>query len=757
MGVRIRYKVLALVLFTSALLTATLVGVANLYLEHEFGKQERDSLRAAIMQTQAWVERMALGSYQLAQNLQKEWVPSEPGLVRRKDILPSKEHLLFVFDSSGALTHWQCQGECPEDLVAMMGNHVKRSFGRDSTPVFGIVAAHQGYFAMGVMRNLAVGERVDDHAVPSPGGQGVTELLPSQSAPRDSLLVLTYVKRDSVDAMIQVAQFAEVAPVSVWARMPRTVFLKGKEGLRFWMYGMAIASLLVTLVLFAFLDRSVLRRIEILRKDVEKIGEGKEKSQRVRSQGSDDIGILANQINRTLTELEVVHETKERYKLFDNVTRLANRANFMSRLQESLSRRTSHSLAIIVINLDRFQRINDALGWAVGDDVLRDVTMRLTRVQGNNFLARVGGDKFALLIEGDQNVDLLTHMAFEMERDLSQPVKLHGYREMHLSASIGIAMGDDFEGLGPEEAIRRAEVAMRKAQLDGGAKVALFNSELDLKARERMELERDMTNALQKKEFLVMYQPIVLLGAPGSNGRTLAGFESLVRWRHPTKGIINPVDFIPMAEDSGLIVDIGEHVLRESCRQMMEWDRTLPGLKSPFVSVNLSVRQFRDPFLLEKIKDALADSLFPYKRLKLEITESAMMDDPTEFKKRLAQLSEMGIRLSLDDFGTGYSSLRYLDEFPVNNLKVDKSFVDRIGTNQNPAIVRSVVKLAHNMGLDVVAEGIERDDQAEALRQLRCRFGQGFLFGKPALACNLDAYLEEQVLLIDEISKIAIL
>jgi diguanylate cyclase (GGDEF)-like protein len=761
-SLRIRYKVFALVLITSATLSVGLVALARVYLEREFGKIERDVMQVAVMQSRDWLQEKSKPLSDATEDWGNEniYLSGKTGL---QELLVRRSIQLFLrFDEAGVLREQLCLNSagvarpCEEGFLAQVGESIDKWSPQKEASINGFAFSGFDYFAVGITRIslsmptspsqgfLVLGTRIDARSVPPPGGQGISELLPTGRLSRDSNIVLTYVKKDSVDALLPLSRIEGLDPVALWARVPRTVYLKGMQGVSYWSQGMAILCVVVALVLFLFLDRSVMRRLERLRGDLEAVGSEKG-PERVRESGRDDIGVLARQFNVTLEKLENSRADQLRYRLFDQATKLPNRANFVARLEEDMRRNDPKDISVVLVNLDRFQRINDSLGWMVGDHILFEVGNRILRVCGKAFLARIGGNEFGLLMTGKVDIEVLARLSSDIEREFLRPFLLGTDREdLYLSASIGISTGIDFDGQSLDEAIRHAQVALHKAQLEGGRRIAMFDSVMDQKARERMELERDLSQALQKHQLVVAFQPIVELGSPLSEGQKLAGFESLVRWMHPERGMISPVDFIPLAVDSGLIVEIGGWILRESLRQMVVWDKQFPELQNLFISVNLSVRQFRDANLIANICETIKVTGFPIQRLKLEITESAMMDDPEDFKERLERMRALHLRFSLDDFGTGYSSLRYLDEFPVQTLKVDKSFVDRLGSHENPAIVSAVVRLAHSMNLDVVAEGIESPDQAEALRVMGCEYGQGFLFSRPRFALDLESYLREQ-------------
>jgi len=446
------------------------------------------------------------------------------------------------------------------------------------------------------------------------------------------------------------------------------------------------------------------------------------------------------ELNNYIAEQErisrVLEETKEHFRhaaFHDSLTGLPNRAMFTELLKaeiESATRREAHMFAVLFLDLDRFKNINDSLGHTHGDLLLVAFAERLERtLRPVDTLARFGGDEFAILITGMADPTDTVRVAQRIQDELSEPFVLDK-NSAFATASIGIALSSSGYDR-PEDILRDADIAMYRAKENGKARYELFDHGMHARAVSRLQLESDLRQAIENNEFCVYYQPIVSL----ETGR-LAGFEALVRWNHPRRGLVSPADFIPVAEETGLIVPIGQWVLNEACAQVRQWQLDSPSHRALSLSVNLSARQVAQPDLLDRIKEALATSTLNPHCLKLEITESVVMENAEAAVLMFKQLRSLGVQLSIDDFGTGYSSLSYLHRFPLNYLKIDRSFVTRLTTDNDNAIVRTISTLARNLGMEVIAEGIETDEQYQQLKMLGCEYGQGFLFSRPV---NNDA------------------
>jgi diguanylate cyclase (GGDEF)-like protein len=427
----------------------------------------------------------------------------------------------------------------------------------------------------------------------------------------------------------------------------------------------------------------------------------------------------------------VLEETKDHFRhaaFHDSLTGLPNRAMFTELLKaeiESSKRRNGHMFAVLFLDLDRFKNINDSLGHTHGDLLLVAFAERLERtLRPVDTLARFGGDEFAILLSGMSDATDAVRVAQRIQDELMLPFVLDK-NSAFASSSIGIALSSTGYDR-PEDILRDADTAMYRAKENGKARYEVFDHGMHARAVSRLQLESDLRQAVEQKEFCVYYQPIVSL----QTGR-LAGFEALVRWNHPRRGLVSPADFIPVAEETGLIVPIGEWVLLEACKHIRKCQLAFPSHRSLSLSVNLSARQVAQADLLDRIKEALAVSKLSPHCLKLEITESVVMENAEAATLMFRQLRALGVQLSIDDFGTGYSSLSYLHRFPLNYLKIDRSFVTHITKDNDNAIVRTISTLARNLGMEVIAEGIETEEQYQQLRMLGCEYGQGYLFSHP--------------------------
>src|SRR5689334_7501483 len=420
----------------------------------------------------------------------------------------------------------------------------------------------------------------------------------------------------------------------------------------------------------------------------------------------------------------------------DTLTGLPNRARFYDLLKLRVSRKQMNKqCAVLLLDVDRFKLVNDSLGNASADQLLIQVAQRVkTCMRQGDVLARVGGDEFAVLLDDVSGEEEASSVATRIQQALSISFNLLG-QEVYTTLSIGIALASDYQQV--SDMLRDAETAMHQAKARGKARYEVFGHDMHGELMSRLKMETDLRHACERNELFVDYQPIVSLG-----NRTLIGFEALVRWRHPEFGIVLPKDFIPVAEETGQILTIGQTVLESACRQAREWQTTYPAAPPLFVSVNLSVKQFNQPGLVENIASLLKRFELPPHCLKLEITESVFTDNIEAAVGLLTQLREIGVQLSIDDFGTGYSSLSYLQRFPIDTLKIDRSFVTQMMENEeNLAIVRTIVALAQNLGMDVVAEGVETEDQLKLLRKLECENGQGYLFSTPIGGHQLEQFI----------------
>ena len=454
------------------------------------------------------------------------------------------------------------------------------------------------------------------------------------------------------------------------------------------------------------------------------------------------------ELNNYITEQErisgALEETKEHFRhaaFHDPLTGLPNRAMSTELLKAEVESKHRHTdlFAVLFLDLDRFKNINDSLGHTHGDLLLVAFAQRLERIlRPTDTLARFGGDEFAILLTGISDSNDAMRVAQRIQDDLTLPFDLDKSSSF-TTASIGIALSTSaYEK--PEDILRDADTAMYRAKENGKARYEMFDAGMHARAVSRLRMESDLRQAVEQKEFCIHYQPIIAL----ATGR-LAGFEALIRWNHPREGLISPAEFVPVAEETGLIVAIGQWVLEEACTALHRWHQISPCHRALSLSVNLSGRQVSQPDLVEQVKQALEQSKLNPHCLKLEITESVVMENAETATAMFKQLRALGVQLSLDDFGTGYSSLSYLHRFPVNFLKIDRSFVGRMTeTDDNAEIVRTIITLARNLGMEVIAEGIETKAQNEQLKALGCEYGQGYLFSHPVASAEVLTILEKE-------------
>jgi diguanylate cyclase (GGDEF)-like protein/PAS domain S-box-containing protein len=443
-------------------------------------------------------------------------------------------------------------------------------------------------------------------------------------------------------------------------------------------------------------------------------------------------GTVENITYRRLTEARLIYDAYH-----DPLTKLPNRAWFMNQLQTAIFEQISRSdfmYAVLFIDLDGFKVVNDSLGHLIGDEMLKQVCQRLKNsLRPHDKVARFGGDEFVILLENIHNPQEAIQVAERIKNCFKKPFLFHG-ETIFTSASIGITLSSVGYEL-PEHILRDADVAMYKAKAKGKDCYAMFESQLQIAVLVRLQLESDLRKAVKKQQFQLYYQPIVGL----SDGH-LSGFEALIRWPHPEKGFVSPVEFIPIAEETGLIQSIGWWVLQEACRQLQVWKKRYPQASSLVMNVNLSGHQLKEISLIERIEQILQETNIEGSYLKLEITESCFLKAIAEEADMIQQLKELGVRLCIDDFGTGYSSLSRLHEFPIDTLKIDRSFIKRLEKNQT-AIVQTIISLAHTLDMNVVAEGIETIAQLEKLNSLGCELGQGYFFSKPIDNKNASQFI----------------
>jgi diguanylate cyclase (GGDEF)-like protein len=496
-------------------------------------------------------------------------------------------------------------------------------------------------------------------------------------------------------------------------------------------YAFLVSVPLIAIVYFSY-DR-YLREVKTSARQAEEAEHARADIERVRAEQAERHVL---ELNNYIAEQErisrVLEETKEHFRhaaFHDSLTGLPNRSMFAQLLKAEIETSKRHSnrlFAVLFLDIDRFKNINDSLGHTHGDLLLVAFAERLERtLRPLDTLARFGGDEFAILLGGIGDITEAVKVAERIHEELLSPFELDK-NVAFATASIGIALSSSgYER--PEDILRDADTAMYRAKENGKSRSEMFDQGMHARAVSRLRLEHDLRQAIEEKQFCVYYQPIIAL----ATGR-LAGFEALVRWNHPQKGIVFPDDFIPVAEETGLIVPIGQWVLEEACRRIKQWQIESPAHRSLSLSVNLSARHISQPDLVDQIKQALVRSQLNPHCLKLEITESVVMENAEAATVMFKQLRALGVQLSIDDFGTGYSSLSYLHRFPLNYLKIDRSFVSRmVAADDNSEIVSTIATLARNLGMEVIAEGIETEEQHQQLKALGCEYGQGYLFSRP--------------------------
>jgi diguanylate cyclase (GGDEF)-like protein len=438
---------------------------------------------------------------------------------------------------------------------------------------------------------------------------------------------------------------------------------------------------------------------------------------------------------RDVSQRHALEEQLTRQALTDSLTGLPNRALLRDRLATAVARldRNPGLAAVMMLDMDRFKVVNDSLGHVAGDEMLKIVAERIRSVvRVGDTVGRVGGDEFVVVAEDFDDTSEVVFLADRIIEAVSEPLELQGL-ELHPGASIGIAVATDSSSTA-DKLLRDADLSMYRAKERGGGSAELFDDELYAKALARLELEAELRRAIEEEQLRVYYQPVV------SFDGKVSGFEALVRWQHPERGMISPIDFIPLAEETGLVVPLGAWVLEKAAEQVAAWHDMIDAELT--LSVNLSSRQLADPELPAVVRRILAETGLPAGKLCLELTETALIEDPQSAERCLTELRALGVRIGVDDFGTGYSSLIYVRRFPVQVLKLDRLFVAGLGESaEDETIAGSVIHLAHELGLEAVAEGVETLDQLHTLDSLGCDLAQGFYWSKPRPANEIELVL----------------
>ncbi len=444
---------------------------------------------------------------------------------------------------------------------------------------------------------------------------------------------------------------------------------------------------------------------------------------------------LQDQMRTHADKLERLNEKLLYDSLHDALTGLPNRTHLIDSLRRALDSQQTH--AVLFLDFDGFKLINDSLGHTVGDELLIALARRLkNELRLSELVARLGGDEFTVLVPGAASLEQVLGVARRLQTSLNQPFRVLDY-SLHVSASIGLVY--DIRGYATaEEVLRDADIAMYRAKREGKGQHAVFDSALHAEVVNRMTLESDLRFAVERGELAVHYQPIVALSSLKP-----VGLETLVRWNHPTRGFLPPGEFVPIAEDTGMITALDMWVVQEACGQLGRWGAALPGADALELSVNFSGRHFATVDLHGQLRGIFGATGFAPERLNIEITETVLMNDTTHTQLTLAKLCEAGMNLHIDDFGTGYSSLSYLQRFKADGLKIDRSFVTRLNDPKGAELVRSLIAMAHSLDMKVTAEGVETAQQLACLRDLGCDYAQGYYLSKPLPAAEAYRYLSQ--------------
>jgi len=482
-----------------------------------------------------------------------------------------------------------------------------------------------------------------------------------------------------------------------------------------------------------------------LAQTMKKVSQEKDFSLRTEKTSKDEIGSLIDGFNEMLSEIEerdeVLRQHQDNLQVlahFDSLTQLPNRALYYDRLSQALlqATRTTQKVAVMFVDLDHFKDINDTSGHRIGDLLLKDVAERLQKiVRASDTVARMGGDEFTVLLPNLEDPDNVSPVAQKILKNISEVYRVEG-NEIYITASVGITIFPN-DGQTVDELLKNADTAMYHAKNNGRNVFQFYSQEMNVKMMNRLDLQNSLRHALERKEFILYYQPRVNIV-----DRSVSSMEALIRWSHPEKGMIMPDRFIPMTEETGMIVPIGEWVIRAACLQIIKWQGK--GIPLFPVAVNVSAYQLRRPNFVETVTGILEETGVSPDSLEIELTESAIMQDVDFTIKMLKAFKSLGIMISIDDFGTGYSSLSQLKRFPIDSLKIDRSFIANITTNADDrAIVIAIISMAHSLGLNIIAEGVETEAQLALLSEQGCQEMQGYLFSKPLPPDLLEKLLQE--------------
>jgi len=502
--------------------------------------------------------------------------------------------------------------------------------------------------------------------------------------------------------------------------------------------------LLITLTSWGFkkmLTRHIIQPLSLLNHGAHALGHGN-LSHRIQIQQADEFGEVMAVFNSMADELEEQQEKLTYDSLHDAMTGLPNRVLFLDRLGQAIEyckRRPDYSFSVLFVDLDHFKIINDSLGHLTGDQLLILAGRRMKEtLRSSDTVARLGGDEFAILLEITGERNTASKIAEKLQETLRLPFSVDEH-QLHVTASIGVVI-DVAEYSHAEEILRDADIAMYQAKAQGKARFETFDTQMRSHAFSRLKMEQELRAAIEEGEFQLYYQPILSM-----RSQELVSFEALIRWNHPTRGLLSPGQFLPVAEDSGLILPIDTWVLQEACSQLRKWQEEYPALQHVSINVNVSNRLFAQVNFVDGVVKALQESGLPAASLRLEITENVLISNYAAANEAFHKLRNLGVQLQIDDFGSGYSALGYLQHFPISAIKIDKSFIDEMGKSQRGVeLVRAIVSMARELGMEAIAEGIETDEQFKELQSLSCHLGQGFFLSKPLDKDSVATALEQR-------------